>query len=221
MNPDETTNHTGGAALVEAVLLVSSQPVTLEALGAATALPEPGLTAALDELEAKYDPASSGVVLRRVAGGYQLATNPACAAAVERFREEARPAPLSNAANEVLSCVLYLGPLTRGGISAVRGVNSDAVVRNLLDRGLISEVGVDAERAGSPALLNVTNEFFSSTGTGSPEDFPPLDALVGDEELARVRERLGAAKEQDIPESPRSSGSEPLGPLGTEPRGEP
>ena len=212
MNPEETTNHAAGnAALVEAVLLVSSQPVTPEALGAATMLSEPELTAALEELGAKYDPAGSGVVLRRVAGGYQLATNPACAAAVERFREEARPAPLSNAANEVLSCVLYLGALTRGGISAVRGVNSDAVVRNLLDRGLISEVGVDAEKAGSPALLNVANEFFSSTGTGSPEDFPPLDALVGDEELARVRERLGAAKEQDALESPGSPATEPRG----------
>ena len=205
MSPDETTNYAGNnTALVEAVLLASSQPVSLEALGAATTLTGPGLADALRELEAKYDPANSGVVLRRVAGGYQFATNPACAAAVERFREEARPAPLSNAANEVLSCALYLGPLTRAAISAVRGVNSDAVVRNLLDRGLISEVGVDAESAGSPALLNVTDEFFSSTGAGSREDFPPLDALVGEEELARVRERLGAAKEDTL------EGPEPL-----------
>lgn len=207
----EAANHLpnppDGAALVEAVLLVSSQPVTLEALAAATALDEPDLAGALDRLEEKYGSEDSGVILRRVAGGYQFATNPACAAAVERFREEARPTPLSNAANEVLSCALYLGPLTRAGISAVRGVNSDAVIRNLLDRGLIAEVGVDAESAGSPALLNVTDEFFSSTGAGSREDFPPLDRLVGEEELARVRERLGAAREndRDTPENEETS----------------
>ena len=88
-----------------------------------------------------------------MAGGYQLATNPACAAAVERFREEARPAPLSGAAHEVLACALYLGPLTRGAASRVRGVNSDAVVRGLLERGLLVEAGADHELPGSPALL--------------------------------------------------------------------
>jgi segregation and condensation protein B len=74
----------------------------------------------------------------------------------------------------------------------VRGVNSDAVVRNLLERGLLAEVGSDREAPGSPALLSVTDDFLAATDAGSRKDFPPLDSLVSGEELARVRERLTA-----------------------------
>lgn len=182
-----------GAALVEAILLVSPRPVTVAAFRSATGLQDRDLRSALAALETRYSPETSGIVLRHVAGGYQLATNPACAAAVERFRDEARPAPLSSAAHEVLSCALYLGPLTRGAVSAVRGVNSDAVVRNLLDRGLLAEVGTDEESPGSPALLSVTEDFLAATGAASRDDFPALDSLVGPDELARVRQRLGSA----------------------------
>jgi segregation and condensation protein B len=142
-------------------------------------------------------------VLRAVAGGYLLSSNPACSAAVERFRREARPTPLSGAAHEVLACALYLGPLTRAAISRVRGVNSDAVVRSLIERGLIIEVGTDHEAPGSPALLGVTDEFLAATGAWSGKDFPPIDSLVTQDELARVRERLATGT------APPEAGSEP------------
>jgi segregation and condensation protein B len=176
--------------LLEAVLLVSPRPVDLGTLSSATGLSEEQARCALADLEERYSAETSGIVLRNVAGGYLLSTNPACSSAVERFREEARPTPLSGAAHEVLSCALYLGPLTRGEISRVRGVNSDAVVRSLLERGLLAEVGVDRDSPGSPALLSVTEDFLVATGAASREDFPPLDSLVGPEEIARVRERL-------------------------------
>jgi segregation and condensation protein B len=181
--------------LIEAVLLVSARPVALDALCSATGLPEGKVSAALADLARRYSPEVSGIVLRNVAGGYLLATNPACARAVERFRQEARPAPLSGAAYEVLSCALYHGPLTRGAISQVRGVNSDAVVRNLLDRGLLAEVGTDRAHPGSPAILDVTEDFLIAAGAASRQDFPPLDSLVGKEELARLRERLSPPQE--------------------------
>ena len=181
------------AHLVEAVLFSSARPVGLGALAAATGLTESDLRAALSDLEKRYSPEASGVVLRNVARGYQLATNPACAPAVERFRDEARPTPLSGAALEVLSCALYLGPVTRAAVSRVRGVNSDAVVRNLLERGLLAEVGTDAEHPGSPALLDVTDEFLAAAGAASREDFEPLDRLVSVEEISRVRERVLSA----------------------------
>jgi segregation and condensation protein B len=182
--------------LLEAVLLVSSRPVDLGTLRSATGLSEEQARRALADLEERYSPETSGIVLRSVAGGYLLSTNPACSFAVERFREEARPAPLSGAAHEVLSCALYLGPLTRGGISRVRGVNSDAVVRSLLERGLLAEVGVDSDSPGSPALLSVTDDFLIAAGVASREDFPPLGSLVSPEELTRVRERLSSAGER-------------------------
>lgn len=187
--------------LVEAVLLVSARPVPLDDLASAAGLTRGQTAAALENLSDRYAPGSSGIVLRSVAGGHVFSTNPACADAVERFREEARPAPLSGAAHEVLACALYLGPLTRGAISRVRGVNSDAVVRNMLERNLLAEVGADREAPGSPALLSVTDDFLAAADAGSREDFPPLDSLVSTEELDRVRERLTSAGEPPAPDA--------------------
>ncbi|QIN78897.1 SMC-Scp complex subunit ScpB [Rubrobacter marinus] len=180
--------------LIEAVLLSSPSPIALPDLLSATGLAQGEALAALEHLRARFSPASSGIVLREVAGGYALATNPTCAAAVERFRAEARPAPLSGAAHEVLASVLYLGPMTRAAVSAARGVNSDAVVRNLLERNLLEERGRDEGLPGSPALLGVTDDFLAAAGARDPEDFPPLDALVDEAELARVRERISGAR---------------------------
>ncbi len=188
------------AALIEAVLLVSPHPVSFANLLSATALSEDEVRAAIRELEERYSTESSGIVLRRVAGGYQLATNPVCAGVIERFREEARPAPLSGAAHEVLACTLYLGPLTRAGINGVRGVNSDAVVRNLLDRNLLEEAGRDRNSPGAPTLLDVTEDFLIAAGARSRDEFPTLDTLVDPEEISRVRERIrGRASEAGEP----------------------
>jgi len=183
--------------LIEAVLLVSSSPVSASDLSSATGLSRAEMEAAISTLSARYAPEASGIVLRNVAGGYLFSTNPACAPAIERLREEARPVPLSAAAHEVLACALYLGPLTRGAVSRVRGVNSDAVVRNLIERNLLVEVGADHDAPGSPALLGVTDEFLAATGASSPDDFPPLDSLVTEEELSRVRERLTSSSDQE------------------------
>ena len=191
--------------LVEAVLLVSANPLSSSDLCSATGLSEPELERALACLRERYAPEASGIVLRDVAGGYLLSTNPACSAAVERFRREARPAPLSGAAHEVLACALYLGPLSRGAVSRVRGVNSDAVIRSLIERGLLVEVGTDREAPGSPALLGVTDEFLVASGASSPDDFPPVDSLVTQEELSRVRERLASSTSA----SPQEAGGEP------------
>jgi segregation and condensation protein B len=193
--------------LIEAILLSSARPVGPDALRSATGLPEEDISSALADLTQRYAPQNSGIVLRNVAGGYLLLTNPACAPAVERFREEARPAPLSGAAYEVLSCALYHGPLTRGAISRVRGVNSDAVVRTLLDRGLLAEVGTDYESPGSPALLDVTEDFLLAAGAASREDFPPLGSLVSEEELSRVRERIAQVSAAEAPPAESLEGS--------------
>jgi segregation and condensation protein B len=192
------------AHLVEAVLLVSASPLGSSDLCSATGLSESELERALACLRERYAPEASGIVFRDVAGGYLLSTNPACSGAVERFRREARAAPLSGAAHEVLACALHLGPLTRAAVSRVRGVNSDAVVRTLIERGLLVEVGTDCEAPGSPALLGVTDEFLAATGASSPDDFPPIDTLVTQEELSRVRERLASSTT-----APPEAGGEP------------
>ena len=189
--------------LLEAVLLVSASPIDRSDLSSATGLSTQEMQTALAVLAERYSSETSGIVLRNVAGGYQLSTNPSCSGAVERFREEARPAPLSGAAHEVLACALYLGPLTRGAVSRVRGVNSDAVVRSLIERHLLAEVGTDHDAPGSPALLGVTDEFLAATGASSLDDFPSIGSLVTQEELYRVRERLASgAAPQDTGDGP-------------------
>lgn len=181
-------------ALVEAVLFASSRPVDAATLASAARLSAEEVEEAISSLRNRYSPESSGVVLREVAGGYQLATSPACAEAVERLRGESRPAPLSGAATEVLAAVLYFGPLTRSEVSASRGVNSDAVVRSLLDRGLLSES--TSKTPGAPASLDVTEQFLAAAGASSREDFPALETLVEQEELDRVRERVAGSTEE-------------------------
>jgi segregation and condensation protein B len=189
--PECSTRDTlSASAMIEAILLMSPRPVTLSVLLSATKLPEPDVRAAIGELKKRYSPKDSGVVLREVAGGFQFATNPLCADVLERFRKEARPAPLSGAAYEVLTCVLYLGPLTRADVNVARGVNSDAVVRNLLDRNLLAEVALAKARVGSPALLDITEDFLLAVGARGRDDFPTLEALVDPEEIARLRERM-------------------------------
>ena len=188
--PSVSSDHPQPTALVEAILFSSAEPVPVDALVAATGLTEPEIRAALESIDERLDAADSGILLREAAGGFTLATNPACGGAIERFRDEAPPPRPSNAALEVISCAFYLGPLTRAAISAVRGVNSDALVRNLLDRGLLAEVGVEQGSPGAPALLDVTPDLLLAAGAASREDFPPLDTLVSEDDLSRLRERL-------------------------------
>lgn len=187
------------SADIEAVLLSSPRPVPLSTLLSVTDLPREDALSALDDLRSRFSPETSGIVLRETAGGYQLATNPRCSGSVERLRDEARPAPLSGAAHEVLAAVLYLGPSTRAAISSVRGVNSDAVVRGLLERGLLTERGRDEDAPGTPALLDVTDDLFLAANAKDRADFPPLESLVDDAELSRVRERLANADQPGDP----------------------
>lgn len=182
------------AALIESLLFCSPRPVPATTLRRATGVSEDELRGAISELSRRYHPDTSGIILRAAAGGYLLSTNPSCAPAVEAFRREAPPPSLSAAALEVLSCALYFGPLTRRDISAIRGVNSDAVVRSLIERELLTEAGTDSERPGSPTLLKITPGFLVAAGADSQKDFPPLSELVSEEELARITERLSAGE---------------------------
>lgn len=194
--PEPDNNAPPNAAeLVEAVLFASSRPLDVATLAAATLVSRAEVEECMPDLQSRYSPSGSGIVLRHVAGGFQLATNPACAEAVERLRGESRPAPLSGAATEALAAVLYFGPLTRAAISASRGVNSDAVVRSLLDRGLLAEAGSDSDTPGSPATLDVTERLLVAAGASSREDFPDLESLVDREELDRVREKVAGSSQ--------------------------
>jgi segregation and condensation protein B len=133
-----------------------------------------GLLAAL---EAEYAEAARGFRIEEVAGGFQLRTLPELAPWLQRLRPQP-PLRLSRAALETLAIVAYKQPVTRHQISSIRGVNSDGVLRALVDRGVVAEVGRE-EGPGRPMLYGTTPEFLERLGLPSLASLPPLAPLLG------------------------------------------
>ena len=166
------------AARLEAVLLVTDEPVPAATLAAVEEHPVPDVEAALSELADEYSSAARGLDLRQVAGGWRLYTRAECAPWVERFVLDGQSARLTQAALETLAVIAYRQPVTRARISAVRGVNVDGVVRTLLARGLITEAGHDTGTAGT--LYRTTPMLLEKLGLQSLEELPDLAPLLPD-----------------------------------------
>ncbi|HLS39696.1 MAG TPA: SMC-Scp complex subunit ScpB [Ornithinicoccus sp.] len=162
----------GARAAVEAVLMVIDEPVSETTLASALELPVEDVTALLEELAEEYTAQNRGFMLRRLAGGWRVYTRPEYAPVVERFLIGGQQARLTQASLETLAVIAYRQPISRARISAVRGVNVDGVVRTLLARGLIQEVGQDGE--GGAVLYGTTDYFLQRMGLDSLDDLPPL-----------------------------------------------
>ncbi len=165
-------------AALEAVLLVVEEPVEEGLLAQVLERPREEVASVLRELAEEYDAAGRGFELRSVAGGWRLYTRAECAPYVERFVRDGQPAKLSQAALETLAVVAYRQPTTRSRIAAVRGVNVDAVIRTLLTRGLVAEVGI--ERETGAILYATTEHFLERLGLASVDDLPPLSEYLPD-----------------------------------------
>ena len=163
---------------LEAVLLVVDEPVAARTLASALAVPEPEVTATLGELAAEYTAQGRGFDLREVAGGWRLYTRAECAEVVERFVLDGQQARLTQAALETLAVVAYRQPVSRGRVSAVRGVNVDGVMRTLLARGLVEEAGTDADSGAVP--YRTTAYFLERLVLRSLDELPPLAPHVPD-----------------------------------------
>ncbi len=161
-------------SLLEALLFVAPGEVSPAMLAAALELPQAEVERGLDELAEAYARAGRGLRLQRHRGRVQLTSAPEAGRFIERFLGLDAGARLSRAALEALAIVLYKQPVTRPQIDAIRGVNSDGVVRSLLLRGLIQEVG-RAEAPGRPILYSSTSECLQYFGLSSLADLPPLD----------------------------------------------
>jgi segregation and condensation protein B len=163
---------------VEAILFVLDTPVSETALASALQVPAPEVSAALERLRAGYDERGAGFELRAGAGGYRLYTRPEFAPQVEQFLQDGQRARLSQAALETLAVIAYRQPVTRSRVSAIRGVNVDGVVRTLLARGLIVEVGVEPESGAG--LFRTSELFLERMGLQSLEELPSLAPLLPD-----------------------------------------
>jgi segregation and condensation protein B len=160
-------------ALVESLLFVADGPVPVARMAEALEVTPREVEAALTALGEVYAATHRGLSLQRFRDKVQLTTAPAAAPAVERFLGLAAAAPLSRAALETLAIIAYQQPVTRPQIEAVRGVNSDSVLKTLLSKGLIEEVG-RTEGPGRPVLYATTPEFLQYFGLSALTDLPPL-----------------------------------------------
>ncbi len=163
-------------AALEAVLLVVDEPVAEETLAQVLGEPVDRVAQALAALSAEYTEAGRGFDLRRAAGGWRLYTRSEYADYVERFVLDGQQARLTQAALETLAVVAYCQPVTRARISAIRGVNSDGVLRTLISRGLVEEAGTQPETGAH--LYRTTGLFLEKLGLDSLEELPPLAPLL-------------------------------------------
>lgn len=175
---------------LEALLLVSSDPVSASSLAGVLGI-SPGETASLlAELKVEYEEANRGFQLREVAGGWRLFTHPAYHDQVEAFVLSWDTQKLSQAALETLAVIAYHQPVTRETVKGVRGVNSDGVISSLVDKGLVRELGRDTARGGA-IIYGTTNTFLEKFGLRSLKDLPDLEQFAPDEQTRRyIRERL-------------------------------
>ncbi|HYU59639.1 MAG TPA: SMC-Scp complex subunit ScpB [Solirubrobacterales bacterium] len=182
------------ARSVEALLFLSPEPVPVAELAEACEASEAQIEGALELLAEDLAPGRRGVVLKQVAGGYALATDPVAEQAARRLLSRPRTPPLTQAQSETLAIVAYLQPVSRPEIARIRGVSSESAVATLTERGLIEESG----RSRFGAVIYRTTELFerlfgleSLDALPDPSRFDPTP-----EDATELRERLLRAGEQ-------------------------
>lgn len=186
----EPLSSTSPKGALEALLLVSSDPVSASALAQALGIAPGEAASLLAELKVEYEEANRGFQLREVAGGWRLFTHPAYHDQVEAFVLSWDTQKLSQAALETLAVIAYHQPVTRETVKGIRGVNSDGVISSLVDKGLVREMGRDPQR-GQAILYGTTSAFLEKFGLRSTKDLPDLEQFAPDEQARQfIRERL-------------------------------
>lgn len=190
MSDLETLDAPSLKGALEALLLVSSDPVSASTLAKSLDIAPGEAASLLAELKAEYEDANRGFQLREVAGGWRLFTHPAYHEQVESYVLSWDTQRLSQAALETLAVIAYHQPVTRETVKGIRGVNSDGVISSLADKGLIRELGRDPER-GQAILYGTTSAFLEKFGLRSTRDLPDLEQFAPDEQSRQfIRERL-------------------------------
>jgi len=162
---------------IEAVILVSDNPVEPTLLAQLLEIPKTTVEEICEALAQEYKEQGRGFVLANVAGGYRFQTDPEMAPYVERFVLDGQGSRLSSAALETLAIIAYKQPISRMQVSAIRGVNVEAVIRTLQQRGYIGEVGKDPG-PGNAILFGTTSLFLERLGLNALSDLPPLADFV-------------------------------------------
>ncbi|MBS1829428.1 MAG: SMC-Scp complex subunit ScpB, partial [Acidobacteria bacterium] len=173
----------GMKALVEAVIYVTEEPLTVEQIANALDQPKERVVAMLQQLTEEYSSADRGITIREVAGGYKMGTKPEHHEAIRNFVKRMKaPLKLSIAALETLAVIAYKQPITAPEIMEIRGVQGAGVIKTLLDRKLIA-IGGRKQVVGKPILYKTTKEFLMQFGL---KDLAELPTLKEFEELRRL-----------------------------------
>jgi segregation and condensation protein B len=162
----------GARGAIEAVLMVVDEPVSEVSLASALELTVDDVVGHLEALEEDYASTRRGFTVRNVGGGWRVYSRSAYAPVVEKFLLDGQQAKLTQASLETLAVIAYRQPVSRSRVSAVRGVNVDGVVRTLLSRGLIEEVGAEGESGA--VLYGTTSYFLQRLGLASLDELPAL-----------------------------------------------
>lgn len=178
-------------AQLEAILMVSDEPVTLEQLSRATEHPAEVIEATLKAIQRDYDGQENartrGFQLRQVAGGWRIYSRAEHAEVIASFMVQGATQRLSQASLEALAVIAYLQPTTRSRVAQIRGVNSDSVIRTLVTRGLIAEDGV--EEITGAVRYTTTNDFLEVLGINSIHELPKISPLLpGVDEASQLAE---------------------------------
>ena len=185
------------ADALEALLFASDTPLELERIREVLELPDARAARALmDELRARYEASSGALMILEVGGGFRLVTRPALAPWLVRLARVRTRARLSRPALETLAIVGYKQPVSRPDVDAIRGVNSEAVLDNLLERRLVRIAG-RKDAPGRPFLYETTREFLVAFGLRDVGDLPKVEGELIVPELASVTEHGEAAAQQD------------------------
>ncbi|MDO8987868.1 MAG: SMC-Scp complex subunit ScpB [Coriobacteriia bacterium] len=177
---------------IEAMLFVSDDPVSVVRIARVLDEPEANVATMLSSIAEEYQKDERGFQLREVAGGWRLYTHPAYHEQIESYVLSWDTRRLSQAALEALAVIAYHQPVTRGGVNAVRGVNSEGVISSLVDKGLVRETGRDRNQ-GNAIIYATTRNFLEKFGLKDLTELPPLQEFSPDPQTERaIRERLGA-----------------------------
>lgn len=167
-------------SLVEAMLFVSGEPVTLATFKGFLDLPESDIKQVMDTLIAEHKERARGIIIIEVAEGYQMVSNPLYAKQLRKLTNTATSNKLSMPALETLAIVAYKQPLIKAEVEQIRGVNSDGVIKSLLDKRLIKIIG-QKEAPGKPMLYGTTKEFLQYFGLKDLTELPTLRELTREE----------------------------------------
>ena len=173
---------------IEAILMVAESPVEPHLLAQLLEIPPARVEEICGELGSQYAAQERGFVLVRVAGGYRFQSHPDMAGYLERFVLDGQTSKLSAAAMETLAIVAYKQPVSRAQVTSIRGVNADAVVRTLVQRGYVAEVGRDPG-PGQAVLYGTTPLLLERLGLDSIEDLPSLAQFVPGPEVMEALEQ--------------------------------